>query len=60
MQDTFDELYARSKVNATGIDLYGLIISKNNILLAYRNIKNNTGSKTKGTDGLTIEVQNNK
>jgi len=55
MQDTFDELYARSKANATGIDLYGLITSRNNILLAYRNIKSNTGSKTKGTDGLTIE-----
>ena len=55
MQDTFDELYARSKANATGVDLYGIITSKNNILLAYRNIKNNTGSKTKGTDGLTIE-----
>jgi len=55
MQNTFDELYARSKVNATGVDLYGIITSKNNILLAYRNIKSNTGSKTKGTDDLTIE-----
>jgi len=55
MQDAFDELYARSKANATGVDLYNLITSTNNILLAYRNIKNNTGSKTKGTDGLTIE-----
>jgi len=55
MQDVFDELYARSKANATGIDLYSIITSKNNILLAYRNIKNNTGAKTKGTDGLTIE-----
>jgi len=54
MQDTLDELYARSKANATNVDLYGLITSKNNILLAYRNIKNNTGSDTKGTDGLTI------
>ena len=30
------------------------IISEANILLAYRNIKKNTGSNTKGTDGKTI------
>lgn len=30
------------------------IISEPNILLAYRNIKKNTGSNTKGTDGKTI------
>jgi len=55
MQETFDELYARSKANTTKVDLYGLITSRNNILLAYRNIKSNIGSRTKGTDGLTIE-----
>jgi len=32
-----------------------LISCENNILLALRNIKNNKGSKTKGTDGRTIE-----
>lgn len=32
-----------------------LIVSENNILLAYRNIKTNGGSKTPGTDGLNIE-----
>ena len=31
-----------------------LVLSRENILLAYRNIKNNTGSKTAGTDKLTI------
>jgi group II intron reverse transcriptase/maturase len=30
------------------------IVSEANILLAYRNIKKNTGSNTKGTDGKTI------
>lgn len=56
MQETFDWLYHRSKNNSTrGLDLYKIIISRRNILLAYRNIKANTGSKTKGTDGLTIK-----
>lgn len=55
MQDTFDSLYERSQNDATkGIDLYSHIISRENILLAYRTIKSNTGSKTAGTDGLTI------
>ena len=31
-----------------------LVLSHENILLAYRNIKNNTGSNTAGTDKLTI------
>ena len=30
------------------------IVSDANILMAYRSIKRNTGSKTPGTDGLTI------
>lgn len=55
MQEMFDELYDRSKHDAlNGINLYKKIISKNNILLAYRTIKSNTGSKTAGTDGITI------
>jgi len=32
-----------------------VISQEDNILLAYRNIKKNSGSTTKGTDGLTIE-----
>lgn len=55
MQNKFDELYDRSKNNGLeGYDLYAKIIERNNILLAYRNIKSNTGSKTAGTDGKTI------
>lgn len=56
MLDTFDDLYQRSQEGRLGrLDLYSIITSKNNILLAYRTIKANTGSKTCGTDGLTIE-----
>lgn len=56
MQETFDMLYERSKNNHTkGLRLYEIITSKENILLAYRNIKTNKGSRTKGTDGLAIE-----
>lgn len=56
MQETFDWLYDRSKKRATnGLRLYENIISRENILLAYRNIKANTGSKTEGTDGITIK-----
>lgn len=55
MQETFDWLYDRSKKRATnGLNLFKIITSRKNILLAYRNIKANTGSKTKGTDELTI------
>lgn len=56
MQETFDWLYEKSLNKDTkGLDLYNLIISENNILLAYRNIKSNTGSSTTGTDGITID-----
>jgi group II intron reverse transcriptase/maturase len=32
-----------------------IVLKRENILLAYRNIKANTGSNTAGTDGLTIK-----
>lgn len=54
IQDVFDELYANSKVNKKHKNLYEIIISKENILLAYRNIKKNKGSKTKGTNKRNI------
>ena len=57
MQKVFDELYASSKNGNNFYKLYELIISKENILLAYRNIKTNNGSHTAGVDGednLTI------
>ncbi|MCO7128206.1 group II intron reverse transcriptase/maturase [Sporolactobacillus shoreicorticis] len=62
MQETFDWLYERSSQQATsGIDLYKIIMSEENILLAYRTIKTNTGSKTAGIDNQTIsdfKIQN--
>ena len=55
MQDKFDELYINSKNGVIFDNLMELILSRENILLAYRNIKTNAGSKTAGTDGLTIK-----
>jgi len=54
MQNTFDKLYAKSKSGEAFTELTDFILSRENILLAYRNIKNNTGSHTVGTDKLTI------
>ena len=54
MQSTFDELYARSQAGEIFDGLMDVILSRENILLAYRNIKSNTGSFTPGTDKLKI------
>lgn len=54
MQDIFDKLYEKSCNGYKFNDLMNIISNKSNILLAYRNIKNNRGSNTKGTDGRTI------
>lgn len=54
MQKTFDELYAKSQAGEQFTDLMKYVLQRENILLAYRNIKANTGSSTAGTDGLTI------
>lgn len=55
MQKVFDWLYDCSCQNRMkGIDLYKIIVSDNNILLAYRMLKSNTGSKTSGIDKQTI------
>ncbi len=55
MQSTFDNLYAESKNGKAFDDLMTTVLKRENILLAYRNIKKNAGSKTRGTDNLTIE-----
>lgn len=55
MTGTFTDLYDRSYRNETFCNLYDLIVSRENILLAYRTIKSNHGSRTAGTDGRTIE-----
>ncbi|MHB8130240.1 MAG: group II intron reverse transcriptase/maturase [Mobilitalea sp.] len=54
MQSKFDNLYQRSKEGDDFTDLMQHILGKDNILLAYRNIKSNTGSYTAGTDNLTM------
>ena len=53
-QNTLDGLYAQSKRGKVFTDLMPLITAKENILLAYRNIKKNKGSNTAGVDKKTI------
>ena len=54
MQSTLDGLYEKSKSNINFNNLMDIISSQENILLAFRMIKANTGSKTAGCDGITI------
>lgn len=54
MQSIFDKLYQESKTGEKFPELMNLILSEDNIWLAYRNIKSNAGSYTAGTDKLTI------
>lgn len=54
-QKVYDDLYEKSKQNEKFLNLMDLILDENNIMLAYRNIKTNDGSKTAGTDKLTIK-----
>lgn len=53
-QRIFDELYEKSLNGKVFDNLLSLILNEQNILLAYRNIKKNKGSKTKGTNENTI------
>lgn len=55
MQEIFDELYAKSQKGEIFTDIMKIILKRENILLAYRNIKTNDGSDTAGTDNLTIK-----
>lgn len=54
LQDKFDELYKKSKNNYKFSKLMNLITSEENVRLAFRNIKTNSGSKTCGTDNRNI------
>ncbi|WP_139367696.1 group II intron reverse transcriptase/maturase [Bacillus alkalicellulosilyticus] len=54
MQEHLDSLYERSQRKQKFENLMSLITSRNNILLAYRNIKRNSGSVTSGVDGVSI------
>lgn len=55
MQKVFDGLYADSKTGKAFRKLTPIIASEENIRLAYRNLKTNSGSKTPGFDGKTID-----
>lgn len=55
MQETFDQLYKDSKSGKKYTKIMEIISSKDNILLAYRNLKNNKGGQTPGVDGKTID-----
>ena len=54
METTFDRLYAESKTDKIFNHLMEIIESEENIKLAYRTIKRNSGSDTAGADKRTI------
>ena len=54
MEGTFDRLYADSKKGKVFNHLMEIIEREENIKLAYRTIKKNTGSDTAGADKRTI------
>ncbi|MGG4495532.1 group II intron reverse transcriptase/maturase [Brevibacillus reuszeri] len=54
-QETLDELYSLSEQGRYFKNLTEIMRSKNNIRLAYRNIKRNGGANTPGVDGLTMK-----
>lgn len=55
VQKQYDMLYEQSKQGNKFKNLMMYITDERNILLAFRNIKTNKGSRTQGTDGRTIE-----
>lgn len=54
LQYEFDLLYKNSSSGKTFTDLMSLIVDDRNLRLAFRNIKGNKGSRTRGVDNLTI------
>ena len=58
MQSVFDKLYTDSKKGKIFTDLVEIIKSPENIKLAYRNMRKNSGSKTAGADKKTISDLN--
>ena len=55
IQNQLDELYEMSSNNAIFQNLMPMIISEQNVMLAYRNIKKNKGSFTRGVNKSTIK-----
>ena len=56
IQEMLDTLYEQSKEGKTFHKLVEIITRRENIELAYRNIKKNKGSQTKGTNETTINL----
>jgi RNA-directed DNA polymerase len=56
LQKDFDNLYEKSKQGKQFDNLMNLILCENNIMLAFRNLKKNKGSKTPGVDGKNIKI----
>ncbi|UDQ98418.1 group II intron reverse transcriptase/maturase [Lentisphaerota bacterium WC36G] len=54
IQKTLDKLYQQSQNGNTFRGLMKIITQRDNILLAYRNIKRNKGSQTQGVDAKNI------
>lgn len=59
LQDDLDNLYKRSQQNKIFYTIYDKIIDENNIMKAFRTIKRNHGSKTKGCNGHNINYLEN-
>ena len=55
MQSTFDDLYQKSKDGYKFSKLVEIIFSRENILLAYRNLKSSHSAYISGTDKVTIK-----
>lgn len=55
VQSQLDKLYADSKSGKVFTNLVELIVLPQNVELAYRNLKKNSGSRTAGVDGKTID-----
>lgn len=53
-QEIYDELYQKNQDGKAFTRLMQLITSEPNVMLAYRSIKKNRGSKTKGVNSTTI------
>lgn len=58
MQEIFDGLYEKSRAGKIFTNLVDIMKSPENIKLAYRNMRKNSGSKTAGADKKTISDLN--
>ena len=54
LQECFNKLYEDSRNGKTFNKLFDIVVSDANILLAYRNIRVNKGSRTPGVDNIVI------